>query len=149
MNIFSFFRGPKPLRGRISNKISGIYIELPVGWEAYEIDSNTFLMGEKGNERGSLIFSVTHHVMVEKGELTNPFTGEKIDVTPVQQGEFETYDMLLAKDMHARVWQTDTDRYFIRFMYIVTKKDMELETTAVRNIISSLVKHSVEENPPA
>ena len=55
-----------------------------------------------------------------------------MEVDRVQEEEFKTYDMQMDEDMHARLWETETDKYFIRFMYITPEKVMDPETTAVR-----------------
>ncbi len=145
MGIFSSSRGNKPLQGRIKNKRSGIYVDLPVGWDAYEIDHEIFLIGRIKNQKASLMFSVTHLAMVVKGEWKDPMTGELLDINPVEDGEFETFDFPVGgTDKMTKVWQTYTEKYLIRFMYICDKDYFEEDIATIRQIVNSLVKNPIE-----
>lgn len=142
--LFVLGFGIKKLRGRITEESSGIYITLPKNWWAMDIGESTFLISAD-KEIGWLTFSVTHLAMTEKGRFINPFTQCEEVINNIEEGDFRTFILEGEGEREwAKIWDTETETYFIRFMYACTKIKKEEEMETVLQIINS-----VEEGPKA
>jgi hypothetical protein len=149
MGIFN--RGPKKFRGRITDEASGIYIELPAGWYAYSIDKS-YMIG-LGNKTGILFFSVESYLTIAPGydinesvgkrvPLWHPGTDEEIEGDVTREGDYVVWSVVSKiKDSIFTSFETDTEKYVIRFFYQATKKERELGINSVWQILSSLVKY--------
>ena len=138
-NLFN--RGPKALQGRIIDEKSGIYVDLPEGWNAYAIPDN-YLIGA-AKEKGTLIFSVTNYILVERGDglFHHPFTDEPIEPEVTSDGDFETFTIQVDERWYLQTWDTDTEKYQIRFIYMYEKKYYDSEIKFIRQILESLFKN--------
>ena len=139
--IFSFFT--KKLRGKITDKPSGISILLPKGWAAIDIEQGSFLIAAD-KEIGMLVFTITHLAIVEKsGKFINPYTGVEEEIESVEEGNFRSYIIEGPGEREwAKVWNTETETYLIRLMYMCSKTNKEKEMETILQIINSVEEGS-------
>ena len=137
----------KKLKGRITDPVSGIYIELPRRWNAYALNrergESMFVIGKGSTDPDIVSLSVTHHLNVEKGDGVDRhiLTDEIIELERKEDGDFSTYNYGLSETRQLYVWETETEKYFIRFLFICAKKNTEKKLGTVQQIVHSLVKH--------
>ncbi|HEX7415418.1 MAG TPA: hypothetical protein VF411_15350 [Bacteroidia bacterium] len=138
MNIFR--RSPKKLRGKIVNKPSGISLLLPKNWNAVDIGQGSFLISaDEDDELGLLMFTVTHLAMVVKGKFMNPFTQSEENINSIVEGHFTSFILEGAGEKEwAKIWDTETETYLVRLMYMCSKTNKEKEMEVILQIINSL-----------
>jgi hypothetical protein len=124
----------KLFRGRVTDKKSGIYIDIPSKWHAY-YSAGLFII-EADKEKGCLTFLVQ-----DRAEIIHSQTNGMPKPEYIKEGDFDTFTFPCDDKRDLKGWQTETEKYLIRFIYLFTKKDFESEIDIVLRIINSLVKY--------
>jgi hypothetical protein len=129
-------------RGDIILENVKVKVSLPESWGYYDLGDLHYLVGAD-KEIGTLIFSAQHLIMVEVGDFINFYTNEKEEIQREQQGRFDTYTVQGAGERQwTRIWETDTNTHFLRFIYVCPKTKNHIEMETVLSIV-----HSLEELP--
>ena len=129
---------PKLQRGDVVIENAKVKISLPEMWGYYPLGVDHYLIGAD-KEIGAITFSAQHLVITEEGPFINFYTNQPEEFEVEEVGRFETYVVQgQGQKEWCRVYETETQTHFVRFMYMCDKSMNHIEQEVVWSIVNSL-----------